>query len=47
MRKTTEQKNPYRNLSFDKIDAPEKTKNQPKSGVRKSEGDLRIKSGRK
>ena len=47
MKKTTEQKNPYRNLSFDKIAAPQKAANQPKSSVRKSEGDLRIKNKRK
>ena len=38
---TTDNSTPYRNLGMGKINAPNKPQNEPKSGVIKSDRDLR------
>lgn len=43
---TKDASNPYRSFSFDKITAPTKAQNEPKSRVIKANYDLRTKGGK-
>ena len=43
---TTDTVNPYRTMSLQKITAPSKVTNEPKSRVMKSSCDLRSKGGK-
>ena len=43
----TDNSTPYRNLGLNKVTAPNNAQNEPKSRVIKTDGDLRVKGGKK
>lgn len=43
---TTDKSTPYRNLGINKITAPTKLENEPRSRVIKSDKDLRVRGGK-
>ena len=46
LKSTTDASSPYRTMSLDKITAPIKDKNSPKSNIIKSNTDLRTRGGK-